>query len=659
MKNPWQILLALWLLAAALAPAQESSVPEAPGGLPWKTEQYTLLAREMPLREVLSAFGTAQGISVVMSDQVLGRVSGDFRDLPPLEFLNRITTLYNLTWYYDGAILYIYTDGEIATLLLDLQYMKAAEVREMLRDLGMEDARFPIKTTSDDELLMVAGPPRYVQVVAELVAKADRLREKRAYSEVETRIFRLKHTWADDVSLSASGSESTVQIKGVAKMLAEVMVAGDGSRSVEKGVEGEPKDALSEAMDRAFKPIIKAENRLNAVIIRDVVSRMPMYEKLIAQLDVPQKLVEIAVTSLEMSKDDALDWQLSLAVRGTSSNADMGAGQNAGSLFTPAELAGQGLAGALSYIGKHVSVSASLSALRQKGKARSISRTSILTMNNMAASITDMQSYHAKVVGTEVASLEEVSAGTSLQVKPRIVEMAEPGKTSQLWMTVSLEDGGFESISVDSMPLSRTSSVLTQTAVYEGECILLGGYMRDIEEKVAWGIPFLRDIPWIGWLFGGVSKKTSTVQRMFILTPYIVELDTEDLPRVQATRQRDIRVEETLEDDKLEDDEVRELRDLEREDRQRAAHERHVDELEQRKAEIKLERQMREADRKELREEWKEELQERRDEWREELQERREAPAPAAVPAEVPQPAEVPSDEASVLDQSSAPLGNE
>ena len=74
---------------------------------------------------------------------------------------------------------------------------------------------------------------------------------------------------------------------------------------------------------------------------------------------------------------------------------------------------------------------------------------------------------------------------------------------------------------------------------------------------------------------------------------------------------------------------------------------------------LKAERQMREADRKELREEWKEELQERRDEWREELQERREAPAPAAVPAEVPQPAEVPSDEASVLDQSSAPLGNE
>ena len=645
LKHTWQMTMAFWLLLVAVVLAETPGAPEVAGDLPWKTETYTLLAREMPLREVLSTFGTAQGISVVMSEQVTGRVSGDFRDVPPLEFLERITTLYNLIWYYDGAILYIYSDSEITTMLLDLQYMKAAEVRSMLCDLGMEDERFPIKTTSDDELLMVAGPPRYVQVVVELVAKADRLREKRAYSEVETRIFRLKHTWADDVSLSASVSESSVQIKGVAKTLEDVMTVSNTIRVQEKGMENEPQDVLSEATDRGFKPVIKAENRLNAVIIRDVVSRMPMYEKLIEQLDVPQKLVEIAVTSLEMSKDDALDWQLSLAVRGTTSNADAAAGQAAGSLFTPAELMGQGLAGALSYIGKHVTVSASLSALRQKGKARSISRTSILTMNNMAASITDMQSYHAKVVGTEVATLEEVSAGTSLQVKPRIVEMPESGHASQLWMTVSLSDGGFESIAVDSMPLSRTSSVITQTAVFEGECILLGGYMRDIEEQVKWGIPFLRDIPWIGWLFGGVSKKTSTVQRMFILTPYIVELDTEDLPRVQATRQRDIHVEETLEDDKLEDDAVRELRTLEREERNLEHHERHTDELEQRKAELKLEREMREADRQDARAEWKEELQERREEWREELRGRREAQQETSSEASAEQeiPAEAPA----------------
>jgi hypothetical protein len=142
--------------------------------------------------------------------------------------------------------------------------------------------------------------------------------------------------------------------------------------------------------------------------------------------------------------------------------------------------------------------------------------------------------------------------------------------------------------------------------------------MRDIEEKAGWGIPLLRDIPYIGWLFGGISKKKQTLQRMFILTPYIVELDTADLARIQATRQRDIHREEKLDEDKQEDDAVRELRDLEREERERIRREQTQDQLEKRKAELKLEREKRKADRKDKREEWQEDLQEKREEWEQE-----------------------------------------
>ena len=241
----------------------------------------------------------------------------------------------------------------------------------------------------------------------------------------------------------------------------------------------------------------------------------------------------------------------------------------------------------MSYIGKHVTVSASLSALRQKGKARSISRTSLLTMNNMSASLSDTQSYHARVVGTEVASLEEVSAGTTLSVKPRIVFAETPEKRNQFWMTLTLSDGGFETMSVDSMPLSHNSSVETQAAVYEGDCILLAGYLHDVEEKVGWGIPLLRDIPFIGWLFGGVGKKKETVQRMFILTPYLIDLDVADVARIQATQQRDITREETLEDDKKEDDAIRELRDLDRKERDEAVKQQYKEKLEKRKTEFK------------------------------------------------------------------------
>ena len=582
-------------LAAAFA------VSAAP--IPWRTPTYTLVARDMDLRTALDTFAVAQRLSVVMSPSVAGAFSGSFRDVPPGEFLDKIATTHNLMWYYDGAALYVYGSGEIATMLIDLRYMKAAEVRRMLSELGVEDGRFPLKTASDDELVMVSGPPRYVELVVEMVAKADRLRELRTFNEVEMRLFPLVNTWADDVSFNVSGPESTVTIRGIARLLEEIMGGGSGEKSRESSLTNSADRAgsqLVDTMSAEFRPMIRPENRLNAVLVRDVKSRLPMYETLIRQLDVPQKLVEIAVTVVELSKNDALDWQLSVKANATGHHNKLegGAGQNAGNLFSPTALGGRGLAGALTYLGDDVTVSASLMALREKGKARSISRTSILTMNNLAAQMTDTQSYHARVVGTEVAALEEVTAGTKLQIKPRIVPSPSTNVPNQVWLTMELDDGGFEAISVDSMPMTRSSTLQTQTAVFEDESIMLAGYLRDIEEDAGWGIPYLRDIPWVGWIFGGKSTRKETVQRMFILTPHIVDLDVETLARLQATRLRDVTEAEVVQDDADASDEERERRGLERKENSERRKEKHKDFVERREAEIKHGREMRQFSRR-------------------------------------------------------------
>lgn len=602
--------------------------------IPWKLPTYTLVARDMDLRVAFDTFAVAQGLSVVMSDSVSGVFSGDFRDVPPAEFLDKIAITHNLIWYYDGAALYIYGSGEIATILLDLRYMKAGEVRSMLAELGVEDSRFPLKTTSNDELMMVSGPPRYVSLVAETVAKADKLREMRTFNEVEIRLFPLMNTWADDVTFSISTTESSVSIRGVAHLLEELMDAG-GSRvreSVGTNYVGEAKSQLEEMSGAAFRPMIKPENRLNAVLVRDVKSRLPMYGELIRQLDVPQKLVEVDVTVVELSKNDAMDWQLSLKVEGTKNKTTGAAGQNAANLVQPANLGGQGLAGALTYLGNDATVSASLSALKSKGKARSISRTSLITMNNLAAQMTDMQSYHAKVVGTEVASLEEVTAGTKLQIKPRIVQSPSTNVANQVWLTLELDDGGFETLSVDSMPMTRSSTLLTQTAVFENESIMLAGYLRDIEEEAGWGIPYLRDIPFIGWLFGGAYTHKETVQRMFILTPRVVDLDAEMLARLQSTRLRDITEVEQIQDEADDSDLERRQRDLERKEassrRQNSAQIRYN----HRKAEVEHNQEMRKIDReradaalKDEKREWRQEEREAREQLKAEREAKKEA----------------------------------
>lgn len=569
--------------------------------IPWKLPQYTLVARDMELRTALDTFAVAEGLSVVMSPSVGGVFSGDFKDIPPADFLDRIATTHNLIWYYDGAALYVYGAGEIATMLIDLQHMKAGEVRDMLVELGVEDMRYPLKTTSNNELIMVSGPPRYVALVAEMIAKADKLREKRTYNEVEARIFPLVHTWADDVSFRANSPESTLTIRGVARLLEEIMNASSsGAKMRDVAITNEVSE-LENALMGASHPVIRAENRLNAVIVRDSVTRMPMYEKLIKDLDVPQKLVELTVTVVELSKKDALDWQLSLSLATKRGHSTYGVGQNAATLFSPDALGGGGLSGALTHVHSSYSLAASLSALREKGKTRSISRTSLLTVNNLAAEMTDSQSYHAKVVGTEVASLEEVSAGTKLQIKPRILASSVTNAPDSVWMSLELDDGGFEAISVDAMPMTRSSTLTTQAAIFEGESIMLAGYLRDIVEDAGWGIPYLRDIPFIGWLFGGKSTRNETVQRIFIVTPHIIDLDTQALERVQATRLRDVNIGEAAEDDAEESDDQREIRELERKNWNKAREERHEDALARRKAEIEHGTHMRQFNRKRTR----------------------------------------------------------
>ena len=596
-------------VAAALAVVMSASCASAAGKsaikrLPWKNPEYTLVARQMPIRSALESFSVAQGIPILLSDRVTGVLSGDFKRVPPADFLDRISAVHNLTWYYDGTALYIYTVGEMGSTLIDLRYMKADEVLKMMVELGVEDSRFPLKTASNGELIMVSGPPRYVMLVSEMIARADKLREQRTFTAVETRIFPLKHTWADDVSFSVTSPESTTTIRGIARLLEEIMNGGSSPAPVREGDSTNETDRLLANTDSAFRPVIRPENRLNAVIVRDTVTRLPMYEKLIADLDRPQKLVEIGVTVLEMSQEDALDWQLSLKVSGVKDEFEGAAGQNAANLFNPAALGGKGLAGALTYLGDDVTVSASLSALREKGKARSISRTSILTLNNMSAEMTDTQSYHARVVGTEVATLEEVSAGTKLQVKPRIVHAVSTNEPDRVWLSMELQDGGFEAISVDAMPMTRSSSLETQAAVLEGHSIMLAGYLRDIKESGGWGIPYLRDIPWIGWLFGGSSTRNETVQRMFILTPYVIDVTTNDVLSVQADRQRGIEREEVLEDEFDKDGIERKEREAQIEFRREMRQERAIERNERNEAMRDLNREKRREEIKEDRKTW-------------------------------------------------------
>lgn len=594
--------------------------------IPWRVPNYALTARSLKVREILETFAIAEGVPLVMSDAVHGEMSGNFQKMPAREFLDRVATVNNLTWYYDGATIWVYGSGEILTTLLDLRYMKADEVLALMRDLGVEDARFPLKSASGGELVMVSGPPRYVTLVVDMIAKADRLREQRTFTRLETRLFPLTYTWADNVSFqrtSGTGIETSTSIRGVASLLQELMQLSGG-----KAQEGT--NEVERAATAVPTPVIRPENRLNAVLVRDAAPRMPMYESLIRELDRPQKLVEIGVTVLELSREDALDWQLSLNVSGGhtrgSESHSAGIGQNVDNLLTPETLSGLGGSGAYSYLGKNVNVNASVTALKSKGKARNIARTSLLTLNNMTAELSDTESYSAKLVGEKVASVSETSAGTRLAVKPRIVE-PPAGSTNvvrQVWLTLELQDGGLDMLAtVDSLPTKRTTTLETQASLPEGESLLLAGYFKDIDEESGWGIPYLRDIPFIGWIFGGHSTKKQTVQRLFILTPHVIDpfvdyaSPTQSVSTVQLLRQRDTTEAELMSDAADRDDMARKEREAAVEERRTIRHEQFDETYRRNEKERDFRKEQREVANEKSREAWDRDFESRREAFKE------------------------------------------
>ena len=61
----------------------------------------------------------------------------------------------------------------------------------------------------------------------------------------------------------------------------------------------------------------------------------------------------------------------------------------------------------------------------------------------------------------------------------------------------------------------------------DGQTIILGGLMRSKLDTSGSGVPFLRSIPLLGYLFGGTSKKLDKTELIFLITPRVISTRAE------------------------------------------------------------------------------------------------------------------------------------
>ena len=529
----------------------------------WRGRPLNIVANDKPLADFLREVVGSQGITAVVDPKVSGVISGKF-NMHPQAILDSISTTNGLTWYYDGAFLYIEPASEARSEVLSVSSGSTASVMQALQRLRIPDARYPIVANERDGSLHVSGPRRYVDMVRQAVRLADQKAAMRDHAEV--RLFPLKYAWATDVRVNRAGRETLVP--GVTNVLRSLYgrksssSAGD-SRSgsgqalpmrvgprreirlssgetlnapkIEMGgssAAGAPvpaeESSFGSFMPSGDLPQFHADTRMNAVLVRDLPERMAQYEKIIESMDSRPRLVEIEVTIMDISSDTldslGIDWRahgrradLQIGNGGspplTWGNATTEAGQTGptlpvGGVFTAS-------------IGHELRnfLLARVSALTKNGTANFVARPKVLTLNNTEAVLENLSELNVRVSGFQDAGLFTITAGTSLRVTPLIVD-EEPGRS--LMMSIDIADGDLSPSSVDSIPIIRRRTVNTQAMVDERASLLIAGFSTEETVNAVTGVPLLSKIPVIGGLFRHTEKTRANMERFYLLTPRLV-----------------------------------------------------------------------------------------------------------------------------------------
>lgn len=284
-------------------------------------------------------------------------------------------------------------------------------------------------------------------------------------------------------------------------------------------------------------PVIEADPRTNSVLIRDDPQRLSQYQSLIDQLDVRPRLIEIEAHIIEID-DNALK-QIGVDWRAHNSHVDFQTGTgntqqnsyngNIDPVFGTETLAdgttvlnttpvGASLTAVLGNAGRYLL--ARVNALQQSNLAKIDASPKVATLNNVEAVMDQKTRFFVRVSGYTSADLYSVSAGVSLRVLPLVVQ--EDGKTD-IKLTVHIEDGSVTSQKVDNIPVITTSTINTESFVGEGESLLIAGYRVDSSTNGETGVPGLSKIPIIGALFRYRDDERSHMERLFLISPRIIE----------------------------------------------------------------------------------------------------------------------------------------
>ena len=191
------------------------------------------------------------------------------------------------------------------------------------------------------------------------------------------------------------------------------------------------------------------------------------------------------------------------------------------------------------------SVDVTLRALREKNRLQILSRPQITAMDNQQAFILVGQRV-PRIDGTTTTNYgvqmntTDTPVGLILLVTPRVT------KDGRVVMEIGAEKSSLGN-DVDAVPIFSqdgeviksqsidTIQAMTAISARDGETVMLGGLLTSTKEKISRGVPYLSDIPGLGWLFRYDQEREQRKELLIVMTPRILRSpeDFEEIVRVE------------------------------------------------------------------------------------------------------------------------------
>ncbi len=537
MKYPIDLLISLMfrsiavLLSALLTTFFSSHALAA--SLPRDTGAYAYYAENAPVTKVLADFCANFGLRLQLSPNVNEKLNGRLTGTSATDFLNRVSSTIGLSWFYYAGNLYVAPLSDWHTRTFSVPKETIHGLKKAMTDLGVLNDQFGWAMVSEQGLVLLTGPTAYLDLVANTLQSLQSVPVGQ-----QVAVFRLKYANVEDRTLVSRDRQTT--IPGVATIL-RALINGHKKQSVidnnkaKASIDVSGLDAASAVMTNigskavstssdlfassdSGRSTIESDVRLNAIIVKDTSEAMPMYQKLIAALDVPAGLIEIEAMTIDINKtrlsELGMDWALgdgrtSIAFGDASKAAVSGTFGLSYSSNTTTIVANQA-----------ASLLAKVRLLETKGDARVIGKPSILTTDNLPALIDLSQTFYVKVAGERVANLDAVTTGVMLRVTPRLITPLNSAREVQL--VIDIEDGTLVDRTGLDLPVVQRSVISTQATILENQSLLIAGHDTETESEHTEKVPGLSNLPVLGGLFSNKTLENQQRKRLFLITPRII-----------------------------------------------------------------------------------------------------------------------------------------